>query len=218
MTHITKLFEHLREDLARPLLFLRVLTRPNWRSWLVLGAWILLGFSAVLTVSLGLRIAGLTALADAARWVAAVLGLGAAGYTAFLFAQCEGRDLWQGRTLLPHLLAQAALCGAACYLPLAPASRGLQATFVAAAVLHGLLALAERFRRHETENARQAAAFLGSIRMGRVRPFRDGLLLGVILAVPLVFVAPLAASAAALAGLYLYEWAYVRAAQLPPLS
>ena len=34
--------------------------------------------------------------------------MGAAGYTAYLFAQCEGRDLWQNtRWLLPHLFAQA---------------------------------------------------------------------------------------------------------------
>ena len=36
----------------------------------------------------------------------------AAGYTAFLFGQAEGRDLWQSRWLLPHLLVQATKVGA----------------------------------------------------------------------------------------------------------
>src|SRR5690606_199422 len=38
-----------------------------------------------------------------------------AGYTAYLFAQCEGRDLWQTPLLLPMLLAQAVTAGAAVF-------------------------------------------------------------------------------------------------------
>ena len=44
-------------------------------------------------------------------------GAAVAGYTAFLFAQCEGRDLWQTKLLLPHLLVQAVLCGAVVLIP-----------------------------------------------------------------------------------------------------
>jgi hypothetical protein len=40
---------------------------------------------------------------------------GTAGYTAFLFGQCEGRDLWQTPLLLPMLLAQAVVAGGAAY-------------------------------------------------------------------------------------------------------
>ena len=44
--------------------------------------------------------------------IPAVLGAaGTAGYTAFLFGQCEGRDLWQTPLLLPILLAQAVTAG-----------------------------------------------------------------------------------------------------------
>jgi len=42
-----------------------------------------------------------------------VLGAASAGYSAFLFAQAEGRDFWQSPLLLPHLLAQAIVAGAA---------------------------------------------------------------------------------------------------------
>jgi cytochrome bd-type quinol oxidase subunit 1 len=44
------------------------------------------------------------------------------------------------------------------------------------------------------------------------------LIIGVVCAVALAFAAPAFAFAAVLLGLYLYEWAYVRAGQLPPLS
>ena len=45
-------------------------------------------------------------------WLSRAAAVMAAGYTAFLFAQAEGRDLWQSRWLFPHLLAQAADGGA----------------------------------------------------------------------------------------------------------
>jgi hypothetical protein len=152
------------------------------------------------------------------RWLAAVLALPAAGYTAFLFGQCEGRDLWQSRLLLPHLLVQAVLCGAAVFLFMAPGSGRLQGTLAAAAAVHLIFSLVERYRRHDTANARQGAAFLGVVAWGPLRPYRDGLLVGGVLAALLAFVAPLAAAAAALMGLGAYEWAFVRAGQLPPNS
>ena len=45
----------------------------------------------------------------------ALLAAATAGYTAYLFAQCEGRDLWQTPLLLPMLLTQAATAGAAAF-------------------------------------------------------------------------------------------------------
>jgi hypothetical protein len=51
-------------------------------------------------------IADRTAAAGAGAPVS-LLGGRRAGYTAFLFGQCEGRDLWQTPLLLPILLAQA---------------------------------------------------------------------------------------------------------------
>ena len=208
----------LAGDLARPRLFLRVLTRPNWKSWLVKGAWILNVFVGLLVATMLLRLLGAAAAADGLRWGSAVVALGVAGYTAFLFWQCEGRDLWQSRLLLPHLIAQAFLCGAAVYLVLLPDSRPLKLIFLLASLVHLALALGEKFRRHVTDNARQAAAFLSSIKMFGWRPYREGLLLGVIGAALLIAVLPPAVVLAALSGLFLYEWAFVRAAQLPPLS
>ena len=62
---------------------------------------------------------------------------GVAGYTAFLFGQCEGRDLWQSPLLLPTLLAQAVVAGSATYSLLdvvidVPDAGAVQVTFLAA--------------------------------------------------------------------------------------
>ncbi len=208
----------LVEDLARPLRFYRMLTRPNWRSWLVRGGVVLAALAAVAAVTIALQLAGRERWVVAARTVQAMLGVAAAGYTALLFAQCKGRDLWESRLLLPHLLLQALMCGGACLLPLAPRSPGLLMVTVIGMLGHLVLAAAERTRRHDTENARQAAAFMGTLTLGPLRPARDGLLIGVGVGLVFAVLLPTVAFVPILAGLLLYEHAYVRAAQLPPLA
>ncbi len=213
----------LVEDLKRPKLFLTLLTRGNRKSWLVKGAWILIAFSITVSATLAARFFRIDAAIAPLRWVNAVLALGVAGYTAFLFAQCEGRDLWQGKLLLPHLLAQALFCGAALFLPFAAAAReGLQAVLAIGVAVHLLCCLAERWMKHATANARQAAAFLDVVKFaGKIPAFRFGMVVVGALLLPLsngpaamLFVVPLLAWW----GLFLWEWAYVRAGQLPPLS
>ncbi|MEZ5296142.1 MAG: hypothetical protein R2697_07705 [Ilumatobacteraceae bacterium] len=92
--------------------FLYILTKSNPRSWLVRGAWILGAFAAIVAVW------GLIGIADAGgarsrsschRRPCSPRGR---RYTAFLFGQCEGRDLWQTPLLLPILLAQAVAAAA----------------------------------------------------------------------------------------------------------
>src|SRR5262249_34393214 len=116
-------------------------------------------------------------IADKLRWANAALGVAVAGYTAFLFAQCEGRDLWQSRLLLPHLLVQAVAGGAVTLLPAAPRNPGLLATLAVAIALHLLFAVAERWKRHDTDNARQAAAFLDVVRWHGLPAYRMSSLL-----------------------------------------
>jgi Fe-S-cluster-containing dehydrogenase component/formate-dependent nitrite reductase membrane component NrfD len=227
-------------DLARPKLFLTLLTRPNTRSWLVKGAWILIAFSITVPITIALHWLGwgsghgesymFTAAGEELRWLNALLGLGVAGYTAFLFQQCEGRDLWQSKALLPHLLVQALMLGAAVLAPLAANPRELLAWLGAALILHGGFMTFGK-QKLATENARQAAAFLPVIRLGPIaRPYKLSIVIGT--ALPAFFVAignlhratpilPVLACAAALCtigGLYLYEYCYIRAGQLPPLS
>ena len=103
-------------DLKQPRRFHYILTRPNWGSWLTRGAVILAAFAAIAAAWF---LAGLLDASGAVKVLAIpglLLGAATAGYTAYLFGQCEGRDLWQTPLLLPILLAQAVTAGAALFL------------------------------------------------------------------------------------------------------
>jgi Fe-S-cluster-containing dehydrogenase component len=207
----------LIEDLKKPWAFFRLLTRPNWDSWLVKGGIVLGLFGATSAAIVLLRWLKMDSAADGLRWVEAFLGLGAAGYTAFLFAQCEGRDLWQGQGLLPSLITQALMCGGVVLAPFSSDHRKLGFTAACGMVLFMICAFAERFGKHETTNAKQGAAFLGTLRFGPVKAWSAGLII-IFLGVAVGHFMPALAAALVFAGLYVYEWTYVRAGQLPPLS
>lgn len=217
-------------DLKRPTKFLSILLRPNHRSWLVKGAYVLIAFGAVTSLALGARLFGFPGLADGLRWLNLVPASLAAAYTAFLFGQCEGRDLWQNtRILLPHLLIQALFLGGLALLPFAPDAR-LALAVLAAGLGHHGLGLLERFGAHDTHNAKLAAALLPTVPAwpgSRLPAFHGGLALStgaaVLAAVLVLGGAPQALLLGLCAvvgafGLLCYERAYVRAGQLPPLS
>ena len=94
-------------DLRQPRRFPLIFLRPQWGSWLVRGAFILAGYGVLAFVWLIGGVLDTSGLVQAVALPAALLAAGTAGYTAYLFGQCEGRDLWQTPLLLPVLLAQA---------------------------------------------------------------------------------------------------------------
>jgi Polysulphide reductase, NrfD len=217
-------------DLKRPKLFLSIVLRPNTRSWLVKGAWVLMAFGGLTSAIVVARLLGMHGLADGLRWTNLIGASMTAAYTAFLFAQCEGRDLWQHtRVLLPHLLIQALGVGGAALLPFVPDMK-LAIAVAVLAVLHHALGLLERFGHHETHNAKMAAALLPGIPAWpgtRLSAFHVGMAtstLSALLAMLLLVTGTAQPVALALCavlgwlGLFLYERAYVRAGQLPPLS
>lgn len=106
----------LVHDLGRPERFWRLLLRPNHRSWLVKGAWVLVAFGGVAAASLVARWRGSEGMADALRLANVPLALLVSGYSAWLFAQCRGRDLWLERGLFARLVLRAALLGSALLL------------------------------------------------------------------------------------------------------
>ena len=90
------------------------------------------------------------------------MSLFTAVYTAFLFAQCEGRDLWQTPLLGIELALEAPLAALAVVCIAATGARAADAAELArqAAGLTTLLAvviLFDAFGRHGTPNARAAA-------------------------------------------------------------
>ncbi len=217
-------------DLDRPERFWKILARPQWRSWLTRGAVVLIAFAAGSGLLWFANFTGRAGLARALAWPAVALGALAAVYTAFLFAQAEGRDLWQSPLLSSHLFVQSVMAGAAGFLLIGPfsgldseASRTLAMILGASLALNLLLTAAGEFGLPHASVVASAAARM--ITRGRyARHYWGSLALGVVL--PLVLVAtsrssPAAlavAGALALAGLFLYEWAFVFAPQQVPNS
>jgi Fe-S-cluster-containing dehydrogenase component/formate-dependent nitrite reductase membrane component NrfD len=205
-------------DLEHPTRFYMILTRPQWRSWLVRGGVILAAFSAVIGAHLLWSFLG-----HAPPRVLAMIGIPVAiasgTYTAWLFAQAKARDLWQSPLLPPQHLVQCTLAGTAALLVaasfLAPDLVALLAMSTAILTgLHLILIGAEIFTPHPTAHARLAVR---EMVRGRYRaPFGAGVVLHL-----LVFLAvPFGAAAAPLVlfGLLAYEHAHVGAGQAVPLA
>ena len=230
-------------DLEKPERFLYILMRPQWRSWLTRGAFFLIAFSVVM----GLW--WLLELGDFYDWinrrtaieirpyllfVGLPLAVGVATYTAFLFAQAEGRDLWQSPLLPFHLLLQAFMAGSSLTLVLS-LTRLFDNDFIVTAIFIQLftlildlfLTLSGEFGiPHASEVAARAAH---EIRHGRYKNhfWFGSILLGHILPIALIIFAFFAnanlfvvaiGGLLALIGLYLYEYAFVMAPQEIPNS
>ncbi len=239
-------------DLERPERFLYILTRPQWQSWLTRGAFILMAFAAVTSlwflleagVYLGWLPSWLSqSLAGLFVTAAGLLGIGTAAYTAFLFGQAEGRDLWQSPLLPLHLVVQALMAGAAVLLILlstldlvfAVTSRAGEIAFwvLMATLLVDLaiLLVGEMAMPHASETAARAAHDirsgryrrsyqLGTITVGHILPiFLLALFpLGVVSSAPAAVAFGVVACLLVLAGLYAYEHAFVMAPQEIPNS
>jgi Fe-S-cluster-containing dehydrogenase component/formate-dependent nitrite reductase membrane component NrfD len=103
-------------DLERPERFYYILTRSNWRSWMVWGAYFLTGHGLLSTAWLAAAWFGYDAALDALVIPTTVIALLATSYTGFLFAQGLGRDLWQGPSAAIDLIAQSVAAGSASLL------------------------------------------------------------------------------------------------------
>jgi Fe-S-cluster-containing dehydrogenase component/formate-dependent nitrite reductase membrane component NrfD len=212
-------------DLKRPQLFWLILKRPQWRSWLVRGTVVILAYAALLVVHLLCSVLGWTAAQVALAWAGVPIAALAAAYTAFLFAQCKARDLWQSPLLPPHLLLQAVLAGTAVLLPFTTNIEAgefdpmrihedvwLRFALPFAVILHLLFVAGEATLTHGTAHARLAVHQM--IRGRFARFFWPSIaLIAAVLFLPMS-----AGAAAALLGLLLYEHAYVQAGQSVPLA
>jgi Fe-S-cluster-containing dehydrogenase component/formate-dependent nitrite reductase membrane component NrfD len=218
-------------DLKRPDRFYYLFTRPNHGSWLVLGGYVLLLFGLAATAWF---VAGVLALDGVFNWLAWLVLVPCAlvaGYTAFLFGQAEGRDLWQSRWLLPHLLVQAAMVGSGALAIFAllfeVGDDGLALiarTFVIAAVLHLAISGLDLFGAHHSANAAVGARTIVRGRYSRlfwgaaVAPA----LLAALLALPSwnggAVITLAVAGLISQAALLVYETIYIRAGQDVPLS
>lgn len=162
---------YLIADLGKPSRFIKILTHPNMSSWLVKGSFILMAFGMSVSVALGLRILGYDAAADIARMIGCPLALLTSGYSAWLFAQCKGRELWCEKGTFAHLVTRAAAIGGGFALLLS-SGRDLSSpwSLFVVATLISLLASSRRGWPEETAAARVAKhhAADSSRQLGRI--------------------------------------------------
>jgi formate-dependent nitrite reductase membrane component NrfD len=217
-------------DLEHKERFLKVIFTPQSKSWLARGAFILITYSGLCGLFWLAAVAGLPLVTSILLWPTVLVGFCAAVYTAFLFGQCEGRDLWQTPLLPAHLFVQALLCGSAvlCLLPNGLGGSDSARSFAATALvlslgLHLIMMLGEVAMPHTTDNSRYAARLIthgpfarafwaGAIVIGGFVP------LAILLAAPRNAVTEGISALLALAGLLIFEWCFVMAGQSVPNS
>lgn len=219
-------------DLDRPERFYYILTRSNWRSWMVWGAYFLAAHGALSVLWLAASWQGWTPALDVLVLPVLIVALLATSYTGFLFAQGLGRDLWQGPSAAIDLVAQSAAAGAATLLiaalivggDAASALSFLRWTLAAALGMHILILAFEYLLARSPTRHHELAVI--TIRRGIYAPvFWAGAIVGGGI-VPLTLLAILDAAGTglliaallALLGSAAWEYIWVEAGQSVPLS
>ncbi|HVC18933.1 MAG TPA: NrfD/PsrC family molybdoenzyme membrane anchor subunit [Vicinamibacterales bacterium] len=223
-------------DLERPERFYYILVKPNWRSWMVWGAYFLTVHGGICTLWLAASWFGFPSILTLLAVPAIIVSVLTTSYTGFLFAQGLARDLWQGPHAAFDLLAQALAEGSAAMLLAAAVSgsgaavRPLTWVLLGALGVHLLLIVFENLLAPSPSRHHELAT--EAIRRGPfARVFWGGAIVGGGL-VPLALLtagatpaagalssalAPIAALLA-LVGNFAWEYIWVEAGQSVPLS
>ncbi|MBM3179437.1 MAG: 4Fe-4S dicluster domain-containing protein [Chloroflexi bacterium] len=227
----------LIKDLSQPKRFLNILLRPQWKSWVARGAYIMVTFTAVAGLWWLLEGAAylgwlpaefIISIRPFAAWIVFPFALGVVIYTAFLLGQAEGRDMWQSNLLPFQLFAQSMMVASGVFLALSafvtfPADLHtlLIGLFPASIAINLLLTLAPKFTSFASDVAMLAHR---EMTHGRFRNhyWWGGITLGHVIPLVLFFAfsafALPAAVACAVVGLFFYEYAFVMAPQHIPNS
>jgi Fe-S-cluster-containing dehydrogenase component/formate-dependent nitrite reductase membrane component NrfD len=228
-------------DLEHPERFYLIFTKPQWRSWLVKGAFVIAGYSLVLLLHFIASWTGSRSFQTWLMFAGIPLAVLTAIYTAYLFAQAKARDMWQNPLLPPHLFFQSMLLGSAVLLPVLVTSRNAGAVerflgvvradtnlllwvLTIASFVHLLMVWGEVSLTHPTAHARLAiwemirGRYKSDFWMGTILSLLGGVLpLLTLLHVVSVSIG-VAGAPLALVGLILFEHAYVQSAQSVPLA
>ncbi len=220
-------------DLKRPERFFYILTRSNWRSWMVWGAWFLSAHGALSVVWLLAGWLGRDDVLTMLCWPVIVTAVLATSYTGFLFAQGLARDLWQGPYAAIDLIAQSGAAGSAALLLATfigaappPATRPMLSVILGGSlVCHLVILLVENIVVRSPTRHHECA--VRTIRRGPLAPLFWGVAIAAGGIVPLslllggiwIGVVPIAIAALlALAGSATWEYIWVEAGQSVPLS
>jgi Fe-S-cluster-containing dehydrogenase component/formate-dependent nitrite reductase membrane component NrfD len=224
----------LVKDLERPGRFLYILLRPNWRSWMARGAFLLTAHAGLCTLWMVAWWFGWPRVISVLVPFALVVALGTTVYTSFLFAQGLARDLWQGPQSAIDLMAQAVAEGSAMMLLVAIVVSSHRSTIEAlgwtlaiASAVHLLILLFENLLtpsptlHHELavrairEGVYARLFWIGALGLGGIAPI---LLVMLAAAAGFSLIALTLAALVALAGGVAWEYIWVDAGQCVPIS
>ncbi|MAX29916.1 MAG: hypothetical protein CMG14_03250 [Candidatus Marinimicrobia bacterium] len=210
----------LVKDLDRPDRFLYVLLRPQWKSWLVKGAYIITVFGGLVMLKLIDNYYGLSW-----NWlwgVGSIFAILGAVYTAFLFAQARARDLWQSKWLSAiHMLVHAIISGSFVMILIEPVSRSMMSNLLFFAIIINLLIIFKEIRFPDnTPDSKKAIMLMTKGYYSKY--FWSGLVIGTI--IPIIMLSTqienllIISGVLSLIGNYLTEYVRIRIPQMIPLS
>jgi len=209
----------LVKDLDRPDRFLYVILRPQWKSWLVRGAYIITIFGGLVALKL---VGNIFEISMNWNWIIggifAILG---AVYTAFLFAQARARDLWQTPIQSAiHMLVHAIMAGSVVMMVVAPESSQWMANILLWGVVANMIIMAkEILMPHDTTDTKKAIKLMTKGYYSKY--FWAGIVIGSLIPIVVLNAFPsmlLIAGGLVLVGIYLTEFVRIRVPQMIPLS
>jgi Fe-S-cluster-containing dehydrogenase component/formate-dependent nitrite reductase membrane component NrfD len=224
-------------DLKRPERFLRILFTPQWRSWLVIGGYILMIYGACIALWFVSQSTGQYWLEGPVMLVGGLFAVLAAVYSAFLFRQARGRVFWHSPFTPLFLLVQALVAGSAALMLVLAVEAMISGSFLGdaawqflhyelmgALVANGALMAGEVFMPEDHLEKQRAQQLItrgyfskwfwgGAVIMGHLIP-----LIALIFGADQTGIISIVVSVFILAGLYLWEHIWVQAGQSMPLS
>ena len=209
----------LVKDIDRPDRFLYVLLRPQWKSWLVRGAYIITGFGGLVSLKL-LDI--YFQLGFEWLWIPGIIfaGLGSV-YTAFLFNQARARDLWQTPIQSAiHMLVHSVISGSVAMMLIAPESFHWMTNLLFWGIMANMIIIAkEILMPHDTHDTNKAIELMTKGYYSKY--FWLGVVIGSVIPIVMLNAYPdfaLIAGGCALIGIFLTEFVRIRVPQIIPLS
>jgi formate-dependent nitrite reductase membrane component NrfD len=204
---------------------LYIFFKPNFNSWLVIGSYIIVIFGVVALFWLYLGFSGKIKALGLLIIPAVVFGTMTACYSAFLFHQARGRDLWQSNLLFVQLLIAAVVAGSAA-MTIACAALGESHriyfdVLCISATLNFFLIFLDMVTHHTLQTSKALPSLL-SLSFHLLVAF-----VGFVLPLAMWVIAqsavtslfpPIVAALGALVGLGEYERLWIKAGQVVPLS
>jgi len=213
-------------DLSHPERFYLIFIKPQWNSWITRGSFLIMFFGISLMLFMIFRVLDYPVMTLILRFITVILGLLTSIYTAFLFGQAKGRDLWQNRLLPIHFLVEPIIAGCAILVLLgwvipidSSEINWLRWVFIGSSVVNLTLILMDLVISQKTDSAHNAIRYLI---YGKWAKYYWGSIIFSLISIVLIIISSglsvllLGASIISLIGLFAYWHAFVGAGQSMP--